>query len=99
MRGSPISEDRGVAIVLGRATSASGRWRARAGYAILGMAVLTSPIVLPFALALLVVVLRGTPLGAAILDRLHLIYIGSTVYCLAALTMACLVMQAAPDDD
>src|SRR5215210_7315120 len=72
MRGSPISDDRGVGIMLSYVASVSGRWRARARDALLGTALLTSPIVLPFALALLMSVLRGTPLGAAILERLHL---------------------------
>jgi hypothetical protein len=70
-------------------TPASERWRTRIRYALLGTALVTSPIVLPFALALLVFALRDTPLGAATLDRLYLIYIGSTVCCLAALAMAC----------
>jgi hypothetical protein len=93
MRGSPGSEDRGVADMLPFAAPSSERWRARARYALLGTALVTSPILLPFALALLMLVLRGTPLGAAILERLHLVYIGSVVCCLAALATACLTCR------
>jgi hypothetical protein len=98
MRGSPGSEDRGVADVLRCAAPSSKRWRARAGDALLGTAFLTSPLLLPFELALLMLVLHGTPLGAAILERLHLVYIGSVVYCLAALATACLAFHSAPDE-
>ncbi len=54
-------------------------------------AFLTSPLLLPIALALLMGALRGTPVGSALLQHLHLVYIGSVVYCLAALaaTYAC----------
>jgi hypothetical protein len=97
MRGSPGSEDRGIVDVLRFAVPSSERWRARARYVLLGTALLTSPILLPFVLALLMLVLRGTPLGAAIMERLHLVYIGSVVYCLAALAIACLACHSAPD--
>jgi len=98
MRGSPGPEDRGFADVLRCAAPWSDRWRARAGYALLGTAFLTSPLLLPFELALLMLVLHDTPLGAAILERLHLVYIGSVVYCLAALATACLTFRSAPDE-
>jgi hypothetical protein len=67
----------------------------RAGYALLGTSFPTSPLVLPFELALLMLVLRGTPLGAAILEWPHLVYIRSVVYCLAALASACLAFNPA----
>jgi hypothetical protein len=98
MRGSPGSEDRGVADVLRYAAPSSERWRALARCALLGTALLTSPILLPFVLALLMLVLHGTPLGGVILERLHLVYIASVVCCLAALAIACLAFHAAPDE-
>jgi hypothetical protein len=97
MRGSAESEDRGTEPVQHRAGLLSGQWRARAGYMLLGTACLTSPVLLPLELAPLMLVLHGTPLGAAILDRLHLVYIGSAAYCLAALAIACLGFYSAPD--
>jgi hypothetical protein len=84
MHRSRSSEDRGVSHAPDFAAPSSELWRGRAGYALLGTAVLTSPVVLPFELALLMLALHGTPLGAAISERLHLVYIGSLVYCLAA---------------
>src|SRR4051812_32989977 len=98
MGGRPGSEDRGVADVLRFAAPSSERWRARAGYALLGTAFLTSPLLLPFELALLTSVLGGTPLGAAILERLHLVFIGSVMCCLAALATACLVFHSVLDE-
>ena len=44
---------------------------------LLGTAFLTSPLLLPFALALLMAALRDTPLGPPLLQHLHLVYIGS----------------------
>jgi hypothetical protein len=87
-------EDRGVEDVLRGAAPSSERWRARAGYVLLGTAFLTSPLVLPFELALLMLVLRGTLVGAAILERLHLVFLGSVAYCLAALATACLALRS-----
>jgi hypothetical protein len=73
-------------------------WRARAGYALLGTAFLTSPLLLPFALALLMTVLHGTPLGPALLQHLHLVVIGSLAYCLMALAAACIFCPPAPHE-
>src|SRR3954449_7573943 len=89
MRGSPGSEDRGPIV------------RAVAGVRpppLLGPALRTSPILLPFTLAPLMLTLRGTPFGAAILERLHLVYIGLVVCCPAALATACLAFHSAPDE-
>jgi hypothetical protein len=73
-------------------------WRARARYVLLGTAFLTSPLLRPFALALLMTVLRGTPLGPALLQHLHLVVIGSLAYCLTALAAACIVCPPAPHE-
>jgi len=97
-RGGPGSGQGGVADLLHSMVPSSERWRAHVRYALLGTALLTSPILLPFVMALLMLALRGTPLGAATLERLHLVYIGSTVYCLAALAVARLVCRSAPDE-
>jgi hypothetical protein len=98
MRASPGSEDGGVADVQHVAVPSSERWWARARYALLGTALLTSPILVPFELGLLILVLRGTPLGAAIVEQLHLVYIGSVVSCLAALAIVCFASHSAPDE-
>jgi hypothetical protein len=71
-------------------------WRARARYALLGTAFLTSPLLLPFALALLMTMLHGTPLGRVLLEHLHLVVIGSLAYCLTALAAACVFCRPAP---
>jgi hypothetical protein len=59
--------------------------RTAAGYALLTTAFLTSPMLLSVALAAIVLVLGGTPLGPSILERLHIVYIALTAYCLVAL--------------
>ena len=89
-------EDRRLLEILRGRASSSDDGRARVGYALLGMAFLTSPLMLPFALALLMAALGGTPLGPALLQNLHLVYIGSVAYCFAALAgAACLLRRPA----
>jgi hypothetical protein len=89
MRRSTSSEDGGLPQVPIHVFRSPIIGRATARYALLGTAFLTSPLLLPFALTLLMAALHGTALGAALLQHLHLVYIGSVVYCLAALAAAC----------
>jgi hypothetical protein len=86
---SPDRRDRRRPVGLDSDVPSSDPWRAWASYALLGTAFLTSPLLLPFALALLMAALRGTPLGSAVLQQLHLVFIASFAYCLTALAAAC----------
>ena len=76
----------------------NGARAARAGYVLLGTALLSSPLLLPFALALLMVALRGSPIGSVLLAHLHIVYIASMAYCLAALASAAYLLRGAPAD-
>jgi hypothetical protein len=70
--------------------------RTRAGYACLAAAFATSPLGLPFLVILLMVTVGQTALGPWLWDHLHVVYIGLSLSCFAALAGACCLLRRRP---
>ena len=70
--------------------------RTGAGYLFLATALATSPVGLLFVFILLTVTVGRTALGAWLWDHLHIVYIGLSLSCLAALAGASCLLRRHP---